>query len=134
LQFCADNRTFQISAESISNSSPDTSAIDAKIKSEQRRLQRAKDAYQAGVDTLEEYSAAKIKITATIDALQKEKEALCAPVLRSDDDKVAMIRNAVSLLQDPTAEESVKNQILVSLLDKVIYHADTRSIDVYFRP
>lgn len=134
LQFCADNRTFQISAESISNSSPDTATIDAKIKAEQRRLQRAKDAYQAGVDTLDEYSSAKIKITATIEALQKEKETLCAPVLRSDDDKVAMIRNAVSLLQDSTAEESVKNQILVSLLDKVIYHADTRSIDVYFRP
>lgn len=134
LQFCADSRTFRISPESICKSSADTSAIDAKIKSEQRRLQRARDAYQAGVDTLEEYSASKNKITSTIDALQKEKDSISAPFRRSADENIAMISNAISLLQDPTAEEPVKNQILVSLLDKVIYHADSRSIDVYFRP
>lgn len=134
LQFCAERRIFQISPESVSKTLPDTSAIDAKIKADQRRLQRAKEAYQAGVDTLEEYSAAKSKITASIESLQKEKDALFTPSLRSPDENIAMIHDAVALLQDTTADESVKNQILLSLLEKVIYHADTRSIDVYFRP
>ena len=49
LQFCAERRIFQISPESISKTLPDTSAIDAKIKADQRRLQRAKEIFKPEV-------------------------------------------------------------------------------------
>lgn len=134
LTFCADRKEFRVSPDAQNQSSPDTSAIDAKIKAEQRRLQRAADAYQAGVDTLEEYAAAKKKIGDTIASLEKEKEALSTPSRRTAKNYISMIRNALSLLDDPTADEGLKNTVLLELLEKVVFHADSRSIDVYFRP
>ncbi len=107
--------------------------VRRQIAAEERRLQRAKEAYQAGIDSMEEYAAAKKKITDAIRNLES-KLIVDVPQAKPPEHYTALIENALRLLHDPDADESLKNTVLTELLDKVVFHADTRSIDVYFRP
>ncbi len=114
-------------------SSPGNVEIERNIAAEKRRLQRAKDAYQNGVDTLEEYAENKKKITQRIRDLESQlNPEPPAPV--SLEKYAARVRNALKLLKDPSVKPDVKNKALLEILEKVIFRANTRTIDLYFRP
>lgn len=134
LEYCAANQMFTVASSPDARQNVDTSDTEKQISAEKRRLQRAQEAYQSGIDTLEEYAAIKKKITSRIAELESTLSSSRPSPSRQAKDYAAQIKDILVLLRDPNADEGVKNTALLELLEKVVYHADSKSIDVFFRP
>ncbi len=134
LESAVENNSFSIAPPDFS-SSPliDQGAIQKSIAAEERRLQRAKEAYQAEIDTLEEYAQNKKRITERILELKSKLEIHQIPA-RSPEEYASSVKNVLTLLRDPLADEAIKNEALIDIIDKIVYHADLKVIDVFFRP
>lgn len=111
-----------------------TSAIDYDklIQNEYFKLERIKEAYQSGVDTLEEYKKNKAQITAFIEKLNSEKAAEAAA---HSIDKERIIQKLIAVLdviKDPTQPEDAKNRSLRSVVEKIIFNKQTGNLDIFF--
>lgn len=106
---------------------------DKKIKREEEKLIRIKEAYQSGIDTLEEYKANKERIYSTIQALQHEKnEELKKAPKKTTTELKNKIRNAVELLSSPDATERAKNEALKSFIDKIVFDRKASQITIFY--
>ncbi len=106
---------------------------DKKIKREEEKLIRIKDAYQSGIDTLEEYKANKERINSTIQILQNEKnEELKKAPKKTTAELKNKIRNAVELLSSPDATERAKNEALKSFIDKIVFDRKASQITIFY--
>ena len=102
------------------------------IRQENVKLQRCKEAYAAGVDTLEEYRENKQLIKARIDALKAK--------LTDEDDEIPDVkafvtkhRPTLEQLKDPDIPGDQKNIQLRSFVDHIIFHRDVSALEVAFR-
>lgn len=133
MQRAVDTMDIQITQpEHAHIESPDDNLLRKKIETEQRRLQRAKEAYQAGIDTLEEYSENKHKITDRIRDLEQQLSPPDAPVPIRREEYAVRIRDVLAIVQS-NADEDIKNKALHSIIDKAVYNADTKTVDVFFQ-
>lgn len=103
------------------------------ISAEQLKLKRVLAAYEAGIDTLEEYAAKKKKLTAGIDELKAEQAAalVAAPVLDPEDMKAKTI-DVLQLIQREDVTEAAKNQALRSILSHIVYEKAAHRLALYF--
>jgi hypothetical protein len=111
---------------------PHTIDYDAKIYEEKQKLSRAKEAYQAGIDTLEEYQTEKTKLLRHIEMLQKEKLSSESPTPRPDIKNLPMTCKATELLQSTSVSEELKNIVLKAILQKVVFKKPETDIELYF--
>jgi DNA invertase Pin-like site-specific DNA recombinase len=106
--------------------------IDALLKKEQIKLDKIKDAYQSGIDTLEEYKENKTKIMETISALKKELEKE-QPKESFDTKKYAnKVRKVIKLIEAPDETPQAKNEALRTILSKVVFDKKNQCLDLYF--
>lgn len=134
LDHAARTLNFPVSTPTESkHQSADAAQIQKQIEAERRRLNRAKDAYQNGVDTLEEYAENKKKITDRIGDLENKLSAILPTKTLSREECGFRIRDTLNLINNPDINESVKNDALLTIVDKVVFHADTKDIDVSFK-
>jgi DNA invertase Pin-like site-specific DNA recombinase len=106
--------------------------IEILLNKEQNKLQKIKDAYQSGIDTLEEYKENKQKIMATISALKKElvKEK---PQQSYNPKKYAnKVMNVVKLIESPDVTPQAKNEALRTIISKIVYNKANSTLDIYF--
>lgn len=100
------------------------------------KLKRIQQAYEAGVDTLEEYSRSKEKRTACIRQLQEQLEKLRLSSNPSLDDSRHHVSNQslslLSFLKDPDNSEKKKNILLRSLIEKIVFDRQKNSIEIYY--
>lgn len=99
----------------------------------QTQLQRVKEAYAAGVDTLDEYRENKAKIQARIDALkdQLRKEE----PTRSPDDIQNAIRAAITTalgLYKSDAPDELKNETLCSIIRSIAFDTGRKSVSIEY--
>lgn len=106
--------------------------IDSLIKREQNKLDKIKDAYQNGIDTLEEYKENKQKIMETIASLKKELEKE-KPKETFDPKKYAKkVNHVIKVLESPDVTPQAKNEELRSIISKIIYNKANSTLDIYF--
>ncbi len=98
-----------------------------------KKLNRIKEAYEAGVDTLEEYKENKTKITARIKEIEKT-------VNKPTDNKEDLykklsgtITKSISILEDCNCSESIKNITLRSFVRQIVYMKKTQSIEILYQ-
>ena len=100
------------------------------------KLKRIQQAYEAGVDTLEEYSCSKEKRMASIRQLQEQLEKLRFSSNPSLDDNRHYVSNQslslLAFLKDPDNSEKEKNILLRSLIEKVVFDRQKNSIEIYY--
>lgn len=107
---------------------------DALIANEKTKLDRARQAYQSGVDSLEEYKASKARIEQEISKLKKEasdsakKKAGFNPV-----DFAKVITKALAILENPAAPGELKNETIKTFVEKVIFYKPERTVEVFFQ-
>lgn len=104
------------------------------INLEEAKLRRIYEAYEAGIDSLDEYAKKKEKINATI-AMLKEQEANAVPAARDTFDKEAFsekVASVVSFIKDPDATEEAKNKALRSIISHIIYEKARQNLAIYF--
>lgn len=106
---------------------------DALIAAERLKLDRAKQAYQEGVDSLSEYKAAKIKLEANIKNLQKEKQSLAVETAKIDlEDFAKNVSDVIDLIESPETSEELKHKALRSIVQRITFHKPERRVEVSF--
>ena len=95
-----------------------------------------KEAYLAGVDTLEEYKLNKIKIEEEREAiLEKIKSLEISSSGNEEQDKKVMLEkigNVYEMLQSDNYSNQQKNEMLRSIVEKIVYTRATDTLDVYY--
>ena len=101
------------------------------IHKEKIKLNRAKDAYLNGIDTVEEYKANKQRIIKAIETLEKQRDE--ERIESADLDEYAdKVRSVIETVKNPDASELAKNQALRTIIEKIVYNKPDNSLDVFF--
>lgn len=106
--------------------------IVSLLNKEKNKLEKIKDAYQSGIDTLEEYKENKTKILEKISALQQELEAE-KPQEKFDVKKYAKkVMSVIKLIESPDVTPQAKNEALRTIISKIVFNKANSTLDIYF--
>ncbi len=106
--------------------------LEQLLKREEAVLGRYKEAYAAGVDSLEEYRAHKAasgkrtgEILKALDSLQQPTEVDPAAFAEKH-------REVVRALKDGNLTDQEKNQLLRGFVDHMVFYKDTKKVEVVY--
>lgn len=101
------------------------------IRQEQRKLQRVREAYENGIDSLEEYRANKEKITARIAKLEKRLKA-DEPPKDITAEFYNRAKNAMQVILSPDYTPYQKNDALRSFVDHIVFDRKKSSFTLFY--
>lgn len=110
---------------------PSDSPIPAMIEKEERKLGRIREAFEAGIDTLEEYRQNKMRITERIAALREQMAGAEPPPV----DASALVKNIkanLHTIKDPEASEIIKNLALRAIVEQIIFMKPSGRIEIVY--
>ena len=112
---------------------PDTATIDygKLIAVEERRLERARQAYLAEIDTIEQYSENKKEITARIDDL-RARQTKETPVEVDIDVFAEKVMGVIELLEREDVSPQAKNEVLHTIIEKIVFEKANNNLAIYF--
>ena len=124
-------KQFTISPKKPKRSDPNQIDFDKLIAVEERRLARAKEAYLAEIDTIEQYAQNKKEITERIDDLKARRDQHTEKEIDFDAfaDKVASI---VEFIERDDVSEGAKNEALHTIIEKIVYEKAKGNLAIYF--
>ena len=112
---------------------PDQATIDYDklIAVEERRLERAREAYLAEIDTIEQYGKNKAEITARIADLtaRRDKEPTTEIDVEAFTKKVM---NVVELIEREDVTPMAKNEALRTIIEKIVFEKAKGNLAIYF--
>jgi len=127
-----EQQTFAIDVaeKKASSAAPDLTAL---IEREKKKLSRIREAYMAGIDTLEEYQENKKTIQARIDELTAS-----APPAPLDEEQIretisGRIQAGLRILESDETSETLKNITLRSIVDRIIYIKPKGIIEIFYK-
>jgi DNA invertase Pin-like site-specific DNA recombinase len=132
LRQAVDTQQFTISPErktEVEKAVPDYAKL---IATEGKKLERAKSAYLAEIDTLEEYKHNKAEIEQRIAELIEERDK-GTPQETFDTSAFAnKVIGVLEYLQDDKVSLEAKNEALRTIVDKVVYDKAAENVAIYF--
>lgn len=131
LEMALDTKEFAILPKKPKKSDVTAVDYDKLIAVEERRLARAKEAYLAEIDSIEQYGQNKKEITARIDELiaKRDKDA---PVEIDVDSYAKKVAEIVDFIKRTDVTEKEKNEALHSIIETVIYEKAKGNLAIYF--
>ena len=101
------------------------------IAVEERRLERAKQAYLAEIDTIEQYGQNKKEITERINNLiaKRDKET---PNEVNIDAFAKKVSDVIDLIKQPDVSPETKNQELHTIIEKIVFEKAKGNLAIYF--
>ena len=131
LETAVETQSFNIEAPARMTADRGTD-YDKLIRSEQRKLERVKEAYENGIDTLAEYAEKKRKVLAAIARLESEAAGeQPAPVFNAAA-YAKRVANVLVQIRDPSLSAQSKNDVLRSILLKIVYDKASQRLVLYF--
>jgi hypothetical protein len=124
-------KQFSIITQRPSKASPTEVDYDKLIAVEKRRLARAREAYLAEIDTLEQYKSHKEEVEARIRELEAKRD-------RGNVDKIdvnAFAKKAagvVDFIRRDDVTASAKNEALRTIIETMIYDKANGNLAIYF--
>lgn len=109
--------------------------LEDQIKKIDVKLQRIKEAYMNGIDTIEEYKENKQAVQEEKQHLEKQLSEIKEEKSSSkDDDKDMLLRvkNVYDILSSDSVDATTKNDVLRSVAEKIIYEKDKDLLKVYY--
>lgn len=129
LEDAAVTGKFKISETPVKSQQSDD--VAALIAREEKKLARIKDAYENEVYTLDEFKASRSQILERIEQLRQR-----LPKPESQKSKKQTIQSKLCAilpaLRSPATDESTKNALLKSVVERVVFYRVTGGIDVFF--
>jgi hypothetical protein len=104
---------------------------DNEISKVKAQLTRAKKAYLAEIDTIEEYKENKSKLTAQLELLEEKKNAASGPVKINQKQLQNKIANALTVLRSNASLEE-KQAVSDALIDRVIIDTSSHTLELHF--
>lgn len=113
------------------------SIVKDQLKRNADRLLRIKEAYQSGVDTLEEYKVNKKLIEQERQLLESqlaETEAVPDQDEQEQQSKNMLnrVRNVYEMIVSDSLDNVTKNEILKSIIEKIVYDKEKDELKVYY--
>lgn len=103
------------------------------IEQENRKLQRCKESYVAGIDTLEEYKANKEKICKQIAELQKSADENRTKTPATSEKQYAdKVCNVIEIIKSDSVSQKIKNEALRSIIAHIIYQKPSGKLELFF--
>jgi Site-specific recombinases, DNA invertase Pin homologs len=121
---CTDISVIHKAAPDIAQESE---AVEKEIARKMQMLARAKEAYENGVDTLEEYRISKEKITGQIELLRVEKSAG-----KASPKEEAVHGDILKWLRDPDVGAEKKNTLLRTFIDKIVFDRVNSQVQIFY--
>lgn len=112
----------------------DTTAITLQLARAELKLDRIREAYESGIDTLQEYKANKDRVMAEIDKLQK-LAADSAETEISAENRAAYAKRqlqALDLISSGNISEEEKNHLLKEMIKTAIFNKAEKSVSVEY--
>lgn len=124
-------KQFTISPNKPKKADPTAIDFDKLIAVEERRLARAKEAYLAEIDTIEQYAQNKKEITARIDDLKVRRDKDIEKEIDIDafTKKVAGI---VEFIERDDVTDTAKNEALHTIIEKIVFEKAKGNLAIYF--
>lgn len=131
LKEAVGNKQFNISPTAPKKSDPNMVDYDKLIAVEERRLARAKEAYLAEIDTIEQYAQNKKDISDRIEDLKARRDKQTTKEIDIDTftEKVAGI---VEFIERDDITASAKNEALHTIIEKVVFEKAEGNLAIYF--
>lgn len=113
---------------------PERQDVDyAKLISlEERRLDRAKEAYLAGVDTIEQYAKTKDEITARIAELTALRDKDNRPETIDVNAYAHKVAEVIDFISRPDVSPKAKNEALRTIVEKIVFDKPNGNVAIYF--
>lgn len=132
LKSACESFEFRIDITTTTPTTKTSKNIDSLLKKEQNKLLKIKEAFESGIDTLEEYKESKARIMENIAALKKELEQE-QPKETFDPKKYAKrVTKVIKLIESPDATPQMKNEALRTIISKIVFNKANQSLDIYF--
>ena len=131
LKQAVGEKQFDIVPTKPKKSDPSAIDFDKLISVEERRLARAKEAYLAEIDTIEQYAQNKKEIAERIEDLKARRDKDIEKEIDIDafTEKVAGI---VEFIEREDVTPSAKNEVLHTIIEKVIFEKAKGNLAIYF--
>lgn len=133
LETAAMNLTFEVEPRQATQKMlSDSAVIKQAIESEKKKLEKVKEAYAAGIDTLEEYKENKTRILKTIEQLTQKLEDEEPEELPDKESYSKRILDVVDILKDSEKSELEKNEALRSIVSKIVFEKPDNILTIHF--
>lgn len=109
--------------------------LEDQIKKIDVKLQRIKEAYMNGIDTMEEYKENKQAVQEEKQHLEKQLSEIKEEKSNSENDDRDMllrVKNVYDILSSDFVDATTKNDVLRSVVEKIIYEKDKDLLKVYY--
>ena len=131
LEQAIKDKQFNIVPQKPKRSAPAEVDYDKLIAIEERRLERAREAYLAEIDTIEQYKNNKIEITARIEDLKKKRDK--GNVEKIDIDTFAKkVTGVVEFIKREDVTDKAKNEALHTIIEMLVYEKAKGNLAIYF--
>ena len=109
--------------------------LEDQIKKIDVKLQRIKEAYMNGIDTMEEYKENKQAVQEEKQHLEKQLSEIKEEKSNSkddDEDMLLRVKNVYDILSSDSVDATTKNDVLRSVVEQIIYEKDKDLLKVYY--
>lgn len=109
--------------------------LEDQIKKIDVKLQRIKEAYMNGIDTMEEYKENKRIVQEEKDGLEKQLSELKEEKISTkneDKDMLMRVKNVYDILYSDSVDAMTKNEVLRSVVEKIVYDREKDELKVYY--
>ncbi len=125
---------FVLARSDAKKPSSDTTAITLQLARAELKLERIREAYESGIDTLEEYKANKERVTAEIDKLQKLAADSTETEITAENRAMYAKRQlqVLDLIASGNISEEEKNHLLKEMIKTAIFNKAEKSVSVEY--
>jgi hypothetical protein len=132
LRQAAKEKNFKIIPREKKQTDTNKPDFDKLIAVEERRLARAKEAYLAEIDTIEQYARNKAEIIARIQELTYKRDEAKQPDVVDVDVLADRVLGIVDLLERESVTPSAKNEAIRTIVEKVVFEKANGNLAIYF--
>ena len=131
LEMAIGEKKFDILPIKPKRATPTEIDYNKLIEVEERRLARAREAYLAEIDTLEQYKEHKIAVEARIKELEAKRDK--GNVEKIDIDAYTKkVEGILEFIRSDTATPKAKNEALHTIIETMVYEKAKNNLAIYF--
>lgn len=137
LEEAIETQTFTMTPKAPQkNKDAEAPDYDKMIALEERRLERAKEAYLNEIDTIEQYKQNKEIITARIEEIKELKKKNGTESTETIDASAyaKKVAEVVEFIKREDITPQAKNEALRNIIEKVVFEKAKNNLAIYFRP
>ena len=131
LEMAIGEKQFNILPTKPKKATPSEIDYDKLIEVEERRLARAREAYLAEIDTLEQYKEHKVAVEARIKELKAKRDKENVEKINIDV-YVKKVTNVLEFIKSDDVTPKAKNEALHTIIETMVYDKANNNLAIYF--